>query len=235
MKFILYTAYYQTIIFLRVKQATFFAFAFPIFLFIIFGNLFSITKNDIFNVMSGVIAMTIASSGFYGIGAVVKDYYSNGWLRFIKNLPINQIFYFIGIIISRIFVLLFLVLILNLFSYIIFNFTYSFYQFINLLFSILIGYTIFSFFGLCISFSNIKYSSDTGLSSFIYYIILFSSSAFYPVCNFNKTICKIGNILPLNPILNIMRFGQFDSILIFWLIMPIILFFFLLKNLKYNR
>lgn len=235
MTFILYTAYYQTIIFLRVKQATFFALAFPIFLFLLFGNLFGSTKEDIFNVMSGVIGMTIASSGFFGIGTVIKDYYSSGWLKYLKNLPIKQLNYFIGVIISRVIVLLFLVLVLNLLSFFIFSFTCSIFQFLNILLGIAVGYTIFSFVGLCLSFSNIKYSSETGLANLIYYIILFSSTAFYPVCDFNKTICTVGNLLPLNPVLNLIRFGRFDIVLIFWLILPICLFIFLLKKLKYNR
>jgi ABC-2 type transport system permease protein len=235
MKFILYTAYYQTLMFLRIKQATFFALAFPIFLFILFGNLFGSSKGDTFNVMSGVIGMTIASSGFFGIGTVIKDYYSSGWLKYLKNLPIRQLNYFIGLIISRLLVLFTLVLVLNLLSFFVFAFTCSVIQLLHIFIGIIVGYTIFCFLGLCLSFSNIKYASETGLSSLIYYIILFSSTAFYPVCDFNKVICTIGNILPLNPILHLIRFGKFEPILFFWMGIPILLFLFLLNKLKYNR
>jgi ABC-2 type transport system permease protein len=234
-KQLFYTSYYHIQVFLRVKQAVFFAFAFPVLIFILFGNLFATNETYIFNLFCGVIGMTIASSGFFGIGTVIREYYANGWLKHLKHLPIHPLTYFTGLISSRIFNLLLLICILSLIGALAFSMFLSLYQFLNILLGVFIGYFIFSFLGLCLSFAAIRQASEYSLSNIIYYILLFTSTAFYPTCDFNQMLCTTGNILPLNPILDLMRNGNFQAILLVWIIVPVIVFYFLISKVKFSR
>ncbi|MDR2407325.1 MAG: hypothetical protein LBE13_04325, partial [Bacteroidales bacterium] len=66
--------------------------------------------------------------------------------------------------------------------------------------------------------------------------ILFTSTAFYPINLYNKTIGLIGDYLPLNPILNILRHDDINyAILLAWLIVPMVFFYFIFKNIKTTR
>ena len=106
---------------------------------------------------------------------------------------------------------------------------------INFIIGILIGMFIFSFMGLILTFSGIKMGANTTIVNFINYFILFSSNVFYPADSFNETIGFIGNMLPLNPILKILREGYFSPILLIWITIPVILFLFMIKKIKFSR
>jgi ABC-2 type transport system permease protein len=94
---------------------------------------------------------------------------------------------------------------------------------------------IFSFIGLCITYLGSRKNSNSSIINLINYFVLFSSDVFYPTSSFNKTIATIGNMLPLNPILTILRGEGFRWELIFWVIIPIIVFLFMLKIIKFSR
>ncbi len=90
--------------------------------------------------------------------------------------------------------------------------------------------------GLALSFANIKHKGDKGIIGFVYYIFLFTSDAFYPVGEFNSTIKTIGNLLPLNPLLQIAREGTFSPfVLAFWLIVPVCIFYYFYKKSDITR
>lgn len=234
-KQLFYTSYYHIQIFLRVKQAVFFAFAFPVLIFVLFGNLFATNDTYLFNLFCGVIGMTIASSGFFGIGTVIREYYANGWLKHLRHLPIHPLTYFTGLIGSRIFNLLLLIGVLSLIGALAFSMILTLPQLVNILAGVFIGYFIFSFLGLCLSFAAIRQSSEYSLSNIIYYLLLFTSTAFYPTCDFNQMLCTVGNTLPLNPVLDLMRNGSFQPILLLWIILPVAIFYFLINQVKFSR
>ncbi len=235
-KILLQSIYYQLLIFLRIKQAVFFTIAFPIFLFVIFGSIWG-AQNDgyVSFLLSGIIGMTIASDGLFAIGPVIKDYYSNGLIKYLRKLPFNILLHFTGLIISRIISLLFIVFLLCITAYFMFGYTISFTEIINFITGVFVGLFVFSFLGLVITFSGIKQGADKGIINFIYFIILFTSNAFYPVGEFNKLIGFVGNSLPLNPILSILRGNGTSYFLIVWILAPMILFVFLFNNVKFNR
>lgn len=227
---------YQLLIYLRIKQAVFFSIAFPVFLFLIFGNIWGANQDYIPFLLSGIIGMTISSDGLFAIGPVVKEYYSNGLIKYFRKLPFNILLHFSGLIISRIISLVFTIFLLCAVSYFVFGFKVSVTDFRNYILGTAIGLTVFSFIGLSLSFSGIKGGSDKGLTNLIYFAILFTSVAFYPIKSFNSLIGSIGDYLPLNPILNILRKEDVNYFtLIIWLLIPPIVFYLFFYKIKFNR
>lgn len=235
-KILAQSIYYQLLIFIRIKQAVFFTIAFPIFLFLIFGSIWGSENDDYVSfLLSGIIGMTIASDGLFSIGPVIKDYYSNGLIKYLRKLPFSILLHFMGLVISRVISLIFIVFLLCITAYLMFGYTVTSLEIINFIIGVFFGLLVFSFLGLVITFSGIKQVADKGIINFIYFTILFTSNAFYPVGEFNKFIAHIGNTLPLNHTLSILRGEGIDYLLGVWIVLPMILFVFLFKNVKFNR
>ncbi len=234
---ILYTSiFYQLLMFLRIKQGVFFTIVFPIFLLIIFGKIWGNENPEyVAMLLAGVIAMTIASDGIYAIGPTLKSYYAQGLIKYLKKLPFNQLIHFIGLILSRVLVLACMIPILCLTAFLTFGYQATINSMLNYLAGLLVGLFIFSFIGLCFNFSNIKKEIDKGLSSLFYYLVLFTSDAFYPASYFNETVGMIGDILPLNPILDLLKGNGFSISLFPWLAIPPVLFIFFFKRVQFDR
>ncbi|MDZ7934272.1 MAG: hypothetical protein U5M51_04770, partial [Emticicia sp.] len=99
---------------------------------------------------------------------------------------------------------------------------------------------LFSFFGLAVAFLSIKKEDNSnqkgGLANIIYYLIVFTSDAFYPVGQLNPVMQEISDWLPMNPILNIMRGNDVNWLsIVFWLTISITMFSFLFKRLQSTR
>jgi len=235
-KIIVKSIYYQLLISLRIKQAVFFTVAFPIFLFVIFGSIWGAQHDGYVSfLLSGIIGMTIASDGLFAIGPVIKEYYSNGLIKYLRKLPFNILLHFIGLIISRIISLIFIVLLLCVAAYLMFGYIVTSLEILNFIIGVFVGLFVFSFLGLVVTFSGIKQGADKGIINLIYFVILFTSNAFYPVGEFNKLIGYIGNILPLNQILSILRGDGVNYLLGIWTLIPMLLFAFLFKKVKFKR
>lgn len=227
---------YNFLIYLRIKQAVFFTTFFPVFLFVIFGNIWGKSPDYIPFILTGLIGMTIASEGIFSIGSVISLYYTSGLIKYFKKLPFKSILHFLGLIISRIFSLFLTILILCLISFLVFDYLPSIFRILNYLLATIVGLTIFSFIGLSISFSNTKEGIEKGLSNLIYFIIIFTSMAFYPIKYFNKTFGEIGDYLPLNNILNLLRGDDINYyVLLFWLVIPILIFLYFFNRIKSTR
>lgn len=179
--------------------------------------------------------MTIASDGLFAIGPVIKEYYSNGLIKYLRKLPFNILLHFIGLIISRIISLIFIVLLLCVAAYLMFGYIVTSLEILNFIIGVFVGLFVFSFLGLVVAFSGIKQGADKGIINLIYFVILFTSNAFYPVGEFNKLIGYIGNILPLNQILSILRGDGVNYLLGIWTLIPMLLFAFLFKKVKFKR
>lgn len=202
---------------------------------IAFGSIWGNQPDYIPFILSGIIGMTIASDGLFAIGPVIKEYYSNGLIKYLRKLPFNILLHFIGLIISRIISLICIVFLLCITAFLMFGQTVTSSEIVNFIIGIFIGLFVFSFIGLVISFSGIKQGADKGIVNFIYFIILFTSNAFYPVGEFNKQIGYIGNALPLNHILSILRGDGANFVLVIWILFLGIIFMFLFKNVKFKR
>lgn len=233
----------QLLTFLRIKQAVFFSFAFPLFLFLVFQTVFggygvSFDKDYTVFLLSGIICMTLASDGLFAIGTFIKRYYLNGTLRIIRRMPINIIVFITGIVISRFIITITLVVFLNVVSLVIYNSHFLIRDTFFIFAGVFMGLWIFSFLGLCLSFSNIRIGdAEKNVVNLVYFFILFTSNALYPVDVLNSNIANISNYLPMNPVLSLFRTDE--SILIFqlivWSLLPVILFYFLLKRQKFKR
>ena len=228
------STYYQFLMFLRIKQAVFFSLVFPVFLFFIFGNLWGTADKDYISLLlSGIIGMTVASDGLFAVGPVVKEYYSSGLIKYLRKLPFNILWHFTGLILSRIISLLFILALLCLTAKLAFDYSVTLSQLLDFVSGIFIGLFLFSFMGLVITFSGIKHNSSTGLINLIYFIMLFTSKTFYQIEN--DMINLVGNILPLNSILSILRGEGFHTSIIAWLLFTIALFYYLFNKVKFGR
>ena len=180
--------------------------------------------------------MTIASDGLFAIGPVIKEYYNNGLIKYLRKQPFNIIYHFLGLIFSRIILLFLVVLLLCITSIIVFKYHVTIKELINYFLGVFIGLFIFSFMGLAFSFSSLKNTSEKGLVNLIYFVLLFTSSAFYPIKKFTKTIGDFGDFLPFNQVLNILRGETINiQILLFWVIVPPCIFYFIFNKIKTNR
>jgi len=233
----------QLLSFLRIKQAVFFSFVFPFFLFVVFHTIFgelgpSSDKDYTIFLLSGIICMTLASDGLFAIGTFIKRYYLNGTLRIIRRMPINIIVFISGIVISRFIITITLVFFLNVVSLVIYNCHFPLHDILLIFSGVFIGLWIFSFLGLCLSFSNIRIGdAEKNITNLVYFFLLFTSNALYPVDVLNSKITSVSNYLPMNPVLSILRTDE--PILIFplivWSLLPVLLFYFLLKRQRFQR
>ncbi len=233
----------QLLTFARIKQVVLWLFVFPLALFVIFRTIFggigsADDKEYTVFLLTGIIAMTIASDSLFSVGPVIKRHYLNGTLRILKRMPFNIIHYFIGIVFSRFIITLLLVISLNLASLILFSTGLGLDDMIGVSVGIIAGLWIFSFLGLCLAFSDIKIGeAEKGLTNLVFFFILFTSNALYPVSILNESISNIADFLPMNPVLSLLRLNE--PVLFFqlciWGIVPIIIFYFLFKRLKFAR
>lgn len=228
------STYYQFLMFLRIKQAVFFSLVFPVFLFFIFGSLWGSDNKDYISLLlSGIIGMTVASDGLFAIGPVVKEYYASGLIKYLRKLPFNILWHFTGLILSRIISLICIAVLLCLTARLVFDYSVTLPQMLHFMLGIFIGLFLFSFMGLVITFSGIKHSSSSGMINLIYFIMLFTSKALYAIEN--DTINLIGNILPMNAILDVIRGNGFHTSIIAWLLFTMTLFYYLFNKIKFGR
>lgn len=233
--------YYQVLVSLRIKQALFFSIFFPVFLFILFGNLWGAGDNSyVFFILTGILGMNIATEGIYSIGPVIKNYYAGGMIKYFKKLPFNILIHFAGLIISRFVIMLFITLVLLLTARLMFGVDLSPKQFSEIATGMLLGIFSFSFLGLALAFLFLKKDDGSnqkgGLANIIYYVLIFTSDAFYPVGQMNPFLQEISNWLPMNPILNMMRGNETNWIsIIFWLSLSVIVFSYLFRRFQSTR
>ncbi|MEO0732697.1 MAG: ABC transporter permease, partial [Bacteroidota bacterium] len=116
------SAYYQGLIFLRLKQAMFFTLVFPAFLFVVFGFIWG-TPGDTYYytfLLTGVACATALSDGLFAIGPVVREFYNNGFIRYVRQLPLPG-GHVIGLFLSRYVVLLAVTILLALLAWVCFG------------------------------------------------------------------------------------------------------------------
>ncbi|WP_282125786.1 ABC transporter permease [Marinifilum flexuosum] len=231
-----HSVYFHLINFLRIKQAVFFSLAFPVFLFVVFGNIWGINSDRyVISLFTGVLGMTIASDGLFAIGPVIREYYASGIIKYLRRLPINVLTYFIGLIISRIMSLLLVLGVLIIVSRLMFGYSPAMSDLPHLVTGIVVGLFTFSFVGLCLSFSGVKNGNEKGLVNLAFFTVLFTSNAFYPVDMLNGIIGMIGSFLPLNPVLALLRGEEIHPLCSLWLVIPMILFSILFRKIKFAR
>lgn len=202
--------FYQLLMSLRMKQALFFTLFFPVFLFVLFGNLWG-AGNDAYIpfILTGILGMTAATEGIFAIGPAVKDYYGSGILRYFKKLPFPILIHFSGLIVSQLLMLLLATSILLLMAQLVFGLPITLAFLGRVAAGVSIGVVLFGFIGLATAFLTIRSQTGTGqkggIANFVYYIVVFLSNAFYPIADVNVVFEQASYWSPMNPILNLMR------------------------------
>tara|TARA_B110000093_G_scaffold180672_1_gene223087 strand:+ start:5531 stop:6130 length:600 start_codon:yes stop_codon:yes gene_type:complete len=190
----------------------------------------------VFFLLTGIIGMTIATDGIFVIGPLIKEYYSDGLIRYLLKKPSNILLHFIGVVLSRMIVLSSIVVILIIVANLLFGCTPVFKEIVNIYTTIVIGFLLFSFTGLSLSFASIKNKGGgRDLSNFFYFIVLFVSDTFYPVSELNPTIARIANLLPLNPLLELARGEGFNFVILIWMSISLGAFYFFFNKINFNR
>lgn len=226
-KILLASCYVETLSFLRHKEAFFFGMVFPVFMFLLFGNIWGAehtTYNYISFLLTGIAAMTIASDSLFSIGPVIRIYRDNNILKMLRCLPFNVMIHFLGIFISRIAAMLITLIILILTSIAVFGYVIPVQRLIFLISGVLTGTVLFSFMGLIISFYT-KIETGRGLMSFIFFIMLFISGAFYPVSMLPGMLKSLAKLLPMTHLLNFIRGDtEYLYIIFLWIIVFSVIF-----------
>ncbi len=106
---------------------------------------------------------------------------------------------------------------------------------VNAISGLLIGLTLFSFIGLVLYFINIRMESEKSIVHIVYLLTIFVSDVFYSVGDISVVIKTMGDILPLNGILNIIRYGIYDWSILPWAVIPVCVFIILIKKIEVKR
>ena len=222
MKLFIHTIYIHLLMFCRVKQALFFTFLFPMFIIILFQNIFGLSDKNYSNfILTGMITITLFSEGLFDLGETITAYFISGFSKILKNLPFNIYLHFLGIILSRFIILSFSICLLILISIIFFKLDLSLNEYIFIFIGSLIAFIIYSLIGIFFSLLSSKTSKSKNISNIIFYVGIFVSDAFFPLSYMNKKIGDIADFLPINMILNIMRNQQISFIVLLYFIIPL--------------
>lgn len=200
------SAYYQALVFIRLKQAMFFTIVFPVFLFIVFGFIWGTPGDTDYYLflLTGVACATALSDGLFAVGPVVREFYNNGFIRYVRQMPFPSA-HVGGLFLSRYLVLFIVTLFLVLMAFLFFSTGLSPGAIGRLLAAIAIGFTAFSIIGLAVSFVGDRLDSGKGIGNMLYFVVIFTSPAFYPIDLINPSVATIGEFLPLTPILRFAR------------------------------
>ncbi|MEL6134200.1 MAG: ABC transporter permease [Bacteroidota bacterium] len=198
--------YYQTVQYIRIKEAFFFVLVFPIFLFVVFSNLWgALTADYIPRLLTGVIAMSVASDGLFSIGYIAKSSIGTGLIKILNKRPEKVLAHYGGIALSHIFMLTLVSLVLHVVAFIFFNIEITLSGLLYTELGIIAGITLFAMMGLVITFIDPRPEAGRGWPNFVQFTLLFSSEAFYSVEALNETLFQFANLLPFNHILYLMR------------------------------
>ena len=219
MNLFLTSMYYRMLHDVRLKQAIFFTSVFPILLFVIFSSIWGGTNMGYYYfLLTGIVGATLLSEGLYAIGAIIKDYHDSKLIRFFRVTPVNIPLHFFSIVVSRFIFISITFITLLAIAFIMYGLVLSLQQIAFISLGMIVGLTLFSGLGLVISFINIKAKSTAGLVNLLFFLLLFLSNAYYPLKEINPSLNKIANLLPLNPLLNILRGEELWSSVMYCLI-----------------
>ena len=229
---------YQLRVFFRIKEAIFYGLIFPVFIFVLFGFLWGDGGRDIdyiYLILTGIIGTTVLGDGLFAVGGIIREFYASKFIKYAKKHP-HGYMHFAGLVLVRVVVLSTVIIILNVVGQLLFGLPISasslFFQFVGSL----IGMFLFSALGLCISFGSIKSQGQASFNNVFYFLVIFTSSAYYPIEAFNESLATVGKWLPLEPILSVYRQEPVDYImLISWLTLGVVGFYFLFNRFQVVR
>jgi len=204
------SAWYQGLVFVRLKQAMFFTIVFPAFLFLVFGFIWGTPGDAEYYtfLITGVACATALSDGLFAVGPVVRQFYNNGFIRYVRQMPYPSA-HVGGLFLSRYVVMFVVTLLLVIIGALFFGMRLDLWSAGRLLAAVALGFTAFSIIGLAVSFVGDRLDNGKGIGNLLYFVVIFTSPAFYPIDLINPTVATIGDFLPLTPIL---RFARAEAV-----------------------
>lgn len=204
------SAWYQGLVFIRLKQAMFFTIVFPAFLFLVFGFIWGTPGDSDYYLflLTGVACATALSDGLFAVGPVVRQFYNNGFIRYVRQMPFPSA-HVMGLFLSRYIVMFIVALLLIVMGALFFGLRLGLWEAGRLLAAVALGFTAFSIIGLAVSFVGDRLDNGKGIGNLLYFVVIFTSPAFYPIDLINPAVATIGEFLPLTPVL---RFARGESV-----------------------
>lgn len=202
----LISTYYQLLTYLRIKEAVFYALVFPVFLFVLFGSIWGAQSDDYVGfLLTGVIAMNALSQGLFAVGPIMREYYANNVVKFMRNLPFNVLSHFTGLLLCRMLIISGTAILLVIASALIFGFLPSFGSVLWYILGSILGLALSSFIGLLVGFWANSGETVKALVNLLYFGMIFLSDCFYPITRWNTFFEQLSYALPTTYLLQVLR------------------------------
>jgi ABC-2 type transport system permease protein len=152
----------------------------------------------------GILGMNMMFSALYGVGWVVVRYRKNGVLKRLKATPLTAFEFLSAQLLSRIFVLMFTLIVVWVGSDWILNFT-VYGSLFDLFFIFLVGSTCMTALGLVVASRGTSEEFSNGLLNFICWPMMFLSEVWFSIEGAPHWLKTSANIFPLTHVLTAAR------------------------------
>ena len=152
----------------------------------------------------GILAMNMMFSALWGVGYVVVRYRKNGVLKRLKVTPLSAFEYLSAQALSRIFLLMFTLVVVWLGCDFIFDFTVL-GSYVDLFLIFFIGSTSLTALGLVLASRGTSEEFTTGTLNFISWPMMFLSEVWFSLEGAPAWVKGVSNIFPLTHILTAVR------------------------------
>jgi ABC-type multidrug transport system permease subunit len=152
----------------------------------------------------GILAMNMMFSALWGVGYVVVRYRKNGVLKRLKVTPLNAFEYLSAQALSRIFLLMFTLIVVWLGCDFIFSFTVL-GSYVDLILIFFLGSTSLTALGLVLASRGTSEEFTTGILNFISWPMMFLSEVWFSLEGAPQWIKGASKIFPLTHILTAVR------------------------------
>jgi ABC-2 type transport system permease protein len=152
----------------------------------------------------GILAMNMMFSALWGVGYVVVRYRKNGVLKRLKVTPLSAFEYLSAQALSRIFLLMFTLVVVWLGCDFIFSFTVL-GSYVNLIIIFFLGSTSLTALGLVLASRGTSEEFTTGILNFISWPMMFLSEVWFSLEGAPDWVMAVSRIFPLTHILTAVR------------------------------
>jgi len=152
----------------------------------------------------GILAMNMMFSALWGVGYVVVRYRKNGVLKRLKVTPLNAFEYLTAQAVSRIFLLMFTLLVVWTGCDLIFDFTVN-GSYLDLFIVFFLGSLSLTALGLILASRGVSEEFTTGILNFISWPMMFLSEVWFSLEGAPHWVKNLAQIFPLTHILKAVR------------------------------
>ncbi len=159
----------------------------------------------------GILAMNMMFSALWGVGYVVVRYRKNGALKRLKVTPLNAFEYLAAQAVSRIFLLMFTLVVVWTGCDLIFSFTVE-GSYVDLFIIFLLGSLSLTALGLILASRGTSEEFTTGILNFISWPMMFLSEVWFSLEGAPGWVKSVANIFPLTHMLKAARSVMHDGV-----------------------